>query len=125
MPTDEYQAPLPFCLAFQLSCLIILQVELISSENSCQFEKATTRINLKKRQLVSNDYSSLVQIAWTFYMLHGNMQANILQNMENSGSLHGNIFRIKMQPPLFELKRKTIPLLHRRDHIVFTRKFLR
>ena len=26
-----------------------------------------------------------------FYMLHGNMQANILQNMENSGTMHGNI----------------------------------
>ena len=35
--------------------------------------------------------STLVEIAWTFYMLHGNMQANFLQNMENSGSLHGNI----------------------------------
>ena len=35
---------------------------------------------------------SLVEIAWTFYMLHGNMQANFfLQNMENSGSLHENI----------------------------------
>ena len=33
---------------------------------------------------------TLVEIAWTFYMLHGNMQANFLQNMENSGSLHGN-----------------------------------
>ena len=28
-----------------------------------------------------------------------------------------------MQPPLFELKVKTI--LHRRDHFVFTRKFLK
>ena len=33
--------------------------------------------------------------------------------------------RIKMRPPLFELKLKTIPLLHRRDHFVFTRKFLK
>ena len=32
--------------------------------------------------------------------------------------------RITMQPPLFELKLKTIPLLHRRDHF-FTRKFLK
>ena len=32
--------------------------------------------------------------------------------------------RITMQPPLFELKLKTIPLLHRSDPFVFTRKFL-
>ena len=32
--------------------------------------------------------------------------------------------RITMQPPLYELKLKTIPLLHRRDHFVFSRKFL-
>ena len=32
--------------------------------------------------------------------------------------------RITMQPPLFELKLKTIPLLHRRDHF-FTRKCLK
>ena len=33
--------------------------------------------------------------------------------------------RITMQPPLFELKLKTIRLLHRRDHFVFKRKFLK
>ena len=33
--------------------------------------------------------------------------------------------RITMQFPLFELKLKTIPLRHRRDHFVFTRKFLK
>ena len=33
-------------------------------------------------------------------------------------------YRITMQPPLFDLKLKTIPLLHRRDHFVFTCKFL-
>ena len=33
--------------------------------------------------------------------------------------------RITMQPPLFELKQKTFPLLHRRDHFVFTREFLK
>ena len=32
--------------------------------------------------------------------------------------------RITMQPPLFELKLKTFPLLHGCDHFVFTRKFL-
>ena len=30
--------------------------------------------------------------------------------------------RITMQPSLFELKLKTFPLLHHRDHFVFTRK---
>ena len=34
---------------------------------------------------------SLVDIAWTFHMLHGNLQAKFLQNMENSRSLNGNI----------------------------------
>ena len=33
------------------------------------------------------------------------------------------IFRITMQ--LFQLKLKTFPLLHRRDHFVFTLKFLK
>ena len=33
--------------------------------------------------------------------------------------------RIIMQPPLIELKLKTFPLLHRCDHFVFTRKFLK
>ena len=38
------------------------------------------------------ELQTLVDIAWTFYMLHENMQANFfLQNMENSGSLRGNI----------------------------------
>ena len=32
--------------------------------------------------------------------------------------------RITMQPSLFELKLKTIPLLRRSDHFAFTRKFL-
>ena len=32
--------------------------------------------------------------------------------------------RITMQLSLFELKLKTFPLLHRREHFVFTRKFL-
>ena len=33
--------------------------------------------------------------------------------------------RITMQLPLFELKLKTMPLLHHRDHFVSTRKFLK
>ena len=33
--------------------------------------------------------------------------------------------RITMQPPLFDLKLKTFTLLQRRDHFVFTRKFLK
>ena len=32
-----------------------------------------------------------VENAWTFYMLHWNMQTNVLQNMENSGIVYGNI----------------------------------
>ena len=30
-----------------------------------------------------------------------------------------------MQPPLVELKLRTFPLLHRSNHFVFTRKFLK
>ena len=37
----------------------------------------------------------------------------------------GTFFRITMQSPLFELKLKTFPLFHRRDHFVFTRRFLK
>ena len=37
------------------------------------------------------DHNYPTEIAWTFYMLHGNKQANFLQNMENSGTVHGNI----------------------------------
>ena len=33
--------------------------------------------------------------------------------------------RILIQPPLFELKLETFPLLHRRNHFVFTREFLK
>ena len=33
--------------------------------------------------------------------------------------------RITMQPPLFQLKLITFPLLHCRDHFVLTRKFLK
>ena len=33
-------------------------------------------------------------------------------------------YRNTMQPSPFELKLKTIPLLRRSDHFVFTRKFL-
>ena len=32
---------------------------------------------------------------------------------------------ITMELSLFKLKLKTIPLLHHRDHFVFTRKFLK
>ena len=33
--------------------------------------------------------------------------------------------RITMQLPLFQLKLKTFPLLHHRDHFVFAREFLK
>ena len=38
----------------------------------------------------------------------------VSQNMENSGNIHRNIFRTTTQRTLFELKLKTLPLLHRR-----------
>ena len=34
-------------------------------------------------------------------------------------------FKITMQYSLFELKLTTFPLLHRSDHLVFTRMFLK
>ena len=40
---------------------------------------------------ILKETSTLAGIAWTFYMLHGNMQANFLKNLENSGTVHGNI----------------------------------
>ena len=59
-----------------------------------------------------------------FYMLLGNITFS-LQNMENSGACLDKFCRITMQPTQFELKLKTLPLLHRRDHFVFTRRFLK
>ena len=62
-------------------------------------------------------WGSLVDIAWTFYMLHGNMQANFFyKRWKIPGACVETFCRITMQPPLFELKLKTFPLLHRRDH---------
>ena len=58
-------------------------------------------------------------------MLHGNKQAIFLQDMEISGSLKETFCMVTMQPQLFELKLKTIPLLQRRDHFVFKRKILK
>ena len=37
-----------------------------------------------------------------------------LQNMENPGACMEAFCRITMQSPIFDLKSKTIPLLHRR-----------
>ena len=59
-----------------------------------------------------------------FYMLHGNMQA-IFLTWKISGACMKTFCRITMQPPLFELKLKTIPHLHRCDDFVFTRKLLK
>ena len=44
--------------------------------------------------------------------------------MEISGTME-TLCRITMQLSLFELKLKTFPLLHHRDHFVFTRKVLK
>ena len=41
------------------------------------------------------------------------------------GACMETFFKITMQLPLFQLKLKTFPLLHHRDHFVFTRKFLK
>ena len=66
----------------------------------------------------------LAEIAGTFYKLHGNMQAYFfIENMKNQGACMETFCRNIMQLPLFEVKLKTIPILHRRDHFVFTRKF--
>ena len=32
-----------------------------------------------------------LNFAWTFYLLHGKMQANFQLIMQNSGRIHGNI----------------------------------
>ena len=42
-------------------------------------------------EVVHSKKTTLVETACTFYMLHGNMQAEFLQNMKNSGSMHGKI----------------------------------
>ena len=53
-----------------------------------------------------------------------NHDTNCLLNMENSRSIHRNILLVYNAFPLFQLKLRTIPLLHRRDHFVLMRKFL-
>ena len=59
-------------------------------------------------------------------MLHGNMQAIFFyKTWKIPGASMETFCRITMQPSLFELKLKTIPLLRRSDHFVFTRKFLK
>ena len=47
------------------------------------------------------------------------------QNMENSGTCMETLYRITIQPPLFELEPKTFPILRPCDHFVFTSKFLK
>ena len=55
----------------------------------------------------------------------GNMQANFFyKTWKNPGACMKTFCKITMQPPLFGLKLKTFPLLHRCDHFVFTRKLL-
>ena len=58
---------------------------------------------------------------------HGNMQANFFfyKTWKIPGACMETFCRITMQPPLFELKLLTIPLLRHRDHFVLRRKFLK
>ena len=55
---------------------------------------------------------TLFEIAWTFYMLHGNKLVNFSQNMENPERIMDEWYMdkfcmITMQRPLFQLKLKT------------------
>ena len=45
-------------------------------------------------------FPTLVEIAWTFYMLHGNLQANFLQNTKHSGFRNSD--EILLTPHLFK-----------------------
>ena len=54
------------------------------------------------------------------------MEANFFYKAwKTPGACMETFCRITMQLPLFQLKLKTFPLLHHRDHSVFTRKFLK
>ena len=80
---------------------VILDADVVQVERNVRFLNRNPRMFGPFRFVHSHwmDHShltcfaiTLVEIAWTFYMLHGNMQANLfLQNIENSRSLHGNI----------------------------------
>ena len=48
--------------------------------------------------------STLVELAGTFSMLHPCMHFKFLINKENTGSMHGEIFRITMELPLYQME---------------------
>ena len=87
------------------------------------------RIEIEKeiainRSAMLKEVYTLVEAAGKFSMLHPCMHSKSLINIESTERTHGKYCRITMQLPQFQLKLKTFQLLHRRDHFVFTLKFL-
>ena len=68
---------------------------------------------------------TLVEVAAKFYRHLQKMSANFYKTWKIQGPCMEILCRLTMQLSLFELKLKTFPLLHHRDHFVFTRKFLK
>ena len=58
-------------------------------------------------------------------MLHANLQANFLRNMENSGSLHVNILQYYNAASTISNETENISTSSPGDHFGFTRKFLK
>ena len=55
---------------------------------------------------------TLVEMVWTFYILHGNLPVFFVKHGKVPGAYMETFCRITMQPPVFEIKVKTFPLLH-------------
>ena len=71
-------------------------------------------------------FPHLVEVAAKFYRHLQKMPANFFyKTWKIQGPCMETFCRLTMQLSLFELKLKTFPLLHHRDHFVFTRKFLK
>ena len=69
---------------------------------------------------------TLVEVVAKFYRHLQKMPANFFyKTWKIQGPCMETFCRITMQLSLFELKLKPFPLLHHRDHFVFTRKFLK
>ena len=68
---------------------------------------------------------SLVKVAAKFYRHLQKMPAFFYETWKIQGPCMETFCSITMQLSLFKLKLKTFPILHHRDHFVFTRKFLK
>ena len=96
-----------------------------SSEQSLiRYNSEITELSKSPSETMKN--GTLVEVAATFYRHLQKMPANFFyKTWKIQGPCMETFCKITMQLSLFELKLKTFPLLHHRDHFVFTCKFLK